>query len=80
MAVKGDAKKANTPESKRSKKGIVGFFKDLKAEFKRITWPSKKDFKKATAAVLTFCVIYGIYVLFLDYGFDSLYRIITGVK
>ncbi len=28
------------------KKGLSGFFKDLKFEFKRITWAPKKDVKK----------------------------------
>ena len=44
MAVNGNIK----VKEKSNQKGIVKFFKELKAEAKRITWPSKKDIKKAS--------------------------------
>lgn len=59
-----------------SKQGFIQFFKELKAEFKRITWASKEDVKKALIAVLVFCGIYIIYVSFIDMGFIKLYDII----
>ncbi|KAJ49852.1 preprotein translocase subunit SecE [Clostridium tetanomorphum DSM 665] len=40
------------------KGGVIRFFKDLKGEFKRITWASKEDVKKATLIVLVFCFVY----------------------
>ena len=42
------AKKANEKNSKKAalskkpKKSIVKYFKDLKSEFKKVVWPSKK--------------------------------------
>lgn len=59
-----------------SKQGIIQFFKELKAEFKRITWASKEDVKKALIAVLVFCGIYIIYVSIIDMGFIKLYNLI----
>ncbi|WP_251860699.1 preprotein translocase subunit SecE [Clostridium sp. Marseille-Q2269] len=58
------------------KKSSVGFFKDLKLEFKRITWAPKKDVKKATETVLVFCLIYMIVVGVFDYGFNNLFKLI----
>ena len=50
MAVTGNVKvKKNS-----NQKGLVKFFRELKAEAKRITWSSKQDVKKATLAVATF--------------------------
>jgi len=74
MAVNGNIKVKE--KSNHNQKGIVKFFKDLKAEAKRITWPSKKDIQKATIAVLSFSFIFVIYVGLLDYGFNNLYKLI----
>ncbi|EJO5349432.1 preprotein translocase subunit SecE [Clostridium botulinum] len=58
------------------KKGLVGFLKDLKIEFKRITWASKKDVKKATKTILVFCFVYMIIIGVLDYGFNNLFKLV----
>ena len=55
--------------------GSIGiYFKELKAEWKRITWPSKEDFKKATLAVIVFCLIWIAIVTVMDYGLRSLFE------
>jgi preprotein translocase subunit SecE len=72
MAVTGNVKLKEKP----NKKGIVNFFKELKAETKRITWPSKQDVKKATYAVASFTLLFVLYVGLLDYGFNNLYMLI----
>ena len=53
---------------------IAIYFKELKAEWKRITWPSKEDFKKATLAVIVFCIIWIAIVTVMDYGLRSLFE------
>ncbi len=72
MAVNGKAKETNKPKVNIFKKA----FSEIKAEVKRITWASKKDTKKAIAAVLTFCVIYVVIVGILDFGFSNLFKLI----
>ncbi|MFV3013262.1 preprotein translocase subunit SecE [Clostridium botulinum] len=57
-------------------KGLRGFFRDLKFEFKRITWAPKKDVKKATETVLIFCFVYMAIVGVFDYGFNNLFKLI----
>lgn len=63
-------------KSATSEKGLIQYFIDLKAEFKRITWASKADVKKATATVITFCFIYAVYVGLLDYLWSNVIKII----
>ena len=70
MSVNGNIKE------KSNQKGIVKFFRELKAEAKRITWPSKKDIKKATIAVASFSFIFVVFVGLLDYGYNNLYKLI----
>jgi preprotein translocase subunit SecE len=72
MAVNGNAKVNDSA----NEKGFISFFKGLKAEFKRITWASKKDTKKATIAVLSFCIFYVILVGLLDTGFNNIFGLI----
>jgi len=72
MAVDSKIKVVENPTGK----GLPQFLKEVKAEMKRVTWPNKKDVKKAIAAVGTFCVIYVVIVGVLDYGFNNLYKLI----
>lgn len=71
------AAKENVEKMKESpSKGLVGYFKELKAETHRITWPSKTDAKKATAEVVSFCAMYIVLVAILDFGLNNLFKVI----
>lgn len=63
-----------------SKGGVFKFFKDVKAEFKRITWPSKNETKKALIAVLGFAIVYIILIGGFDYIFQNLFEVILKLK
>ena len=66
MSVKDNVKTEKVVKSN----SLVSFFKDVKAEFKKITWPSKDETKKAFVAVMGFTLMYTILVG----GFDSIFR------
>jgi len=74
MAAQNNVK--STKKTAASGNGVINFFKELKAEFKRITWASKENVKKATATVMTFCFIYVLIVGLLDFGFKNLIAVI----
>jgi len=80
MAVISKIKKTKEPALKRFLEGFTGFFKDLKAELKRITWPSKEDTKKATIAVFVFCALFMAFVFIFDTGFGKLYNYFFQIK
>lgn len=75
------AKKANEKKSKKiaaskkPKKSIAKYFKDLRSEFKKVVWPSKKTVLNNTVVVLIALVISGIFVWGLDTLFSSLLRL-----
>jgi preprotein translocase subunit SecE len=60
--------------------GLVVFFTEVKAEVKRITWPSKDETKKAFIAVMVFTLMYTILVGGLDFIFESLFKMILKLK
>jgi preprotein translocase subunit SecE len=65
---------------KTNPKNIGRLFSGFKAEIKRITWPNKKDIKKAAIAVGVFCLIYVLYVGILDAVFKNLFDLIFRIK
>lgn len=65
---------SNGKSEKKSENKFLKFFKDLKSEFKRITWASKEEVKKAFWASISFCLIYILFVYILDLGFQKLFN------
>ena len=51
-----------------AKKNKPGFFKGVKAEFGKITWPDRKATLKQSVAVVIISVIVGALIAVLDYG------------
>lgn len=71
---------SKTKNSPAKKGGVIQFFKNVVAEFKRIIWPSKQETKKALIAVLGFAVVYIILVGGLDYIFQNLFQVVLKLK
>lgn len=53
-------------------KGLVEFLKEIKREFKKITWPSQEEVKKALIAVAVICAIYLVIIAVSDTIFNNL--------
>ena len=49
---------------KKEKK--TGFFKGVKSEFKKISWPDKKSLFKQTLAVILVALVLGVIIAGLD--------------
>ena len=47
---------------------ITKFWNGVKAEFKRITWPTKDDLIKQSIAVVVISVVVGAIITILDFG------------
>ncbi|MDV4152643.1 preprotein translocase subunit SecE [Clostridium sp. AL.422] len=77
MAIKENV---NLTKQSPKKGGILKFFRELKAEVKRITWPSKNETKKALIAVGVVVLIYIVLVGGLDYIFQNLFGFFLKLK
>ena len=60
-------KNATNNKEKKEKKH---FFKDFKAELKRVIWPTPKQLANNVVAVITIVLITGIVVFALDFVFE----------
>lgn len=74
-----DKEKASSKKEKKSKnpgnngklslgKRIIRYFKDLKSEFNKVVWPTKKQVFNNTIVVLVTMVVLGLFLFGLDTG------------
>ena len=76
-------KKSSTGKEKsapRKENRINRFFEGVKAEYNKISWPSKDDVIKQTTAVVIISLISGALIAALDYGFSYGINILTNLK
>ena len=55
------------------------WFKGLKAEFRKIIWPDRDTLLKQLAAVLVVTVLLGVVIALIDFGFQNLIDLLTGI-
>jgi len=58
---------------------IAKFFRDLKSERKKVTWPTMEETKKRTWVVIVELVIVAAVVGLLDFGFSKLIILLADV-
>ena len=63
-------KKEVSKNDKKEKKENKHFFKDFKAELKRVIWPTPKQLVNNTVAVIVIVIITAIIVFVLDVTFE----------
>jgi len=71
-AKKDSTKKAATKKDAAKKDNKKSFFKDFKAELKRVSWPTPKQLVNNTVAVISIVLIVCAVVFILDVIFKSL--------
>lgn len=64
-----DKKQASAKEAKKatsSKPKKAGFLREVRAELKRVTWPTKQDVLRWSGVVVAALVFFSVFVLVLD--------------
>ena len=51
---------------KKEKSGIKDFFKGVKTEFKKISWPDKTTLLKQSVVVVTISIVLGLLITLMD--------------
>ncbi len=73
----------NDKKEKKSKKqsGIAKWFKDLRSEFKKVVWPTKKTVFNNSVVVFVTMIVFAVFTFLLDTGFLKLFEFaISGGK
>ena len=58
-------------KEKKANKENKHFFRDFKAEIKKVIWPSSKQLVNTTVAIITMVIVVSIIVFGLDLIFDA---------
>ena len=69
---KKEKKVTNKENNNKDNKNKKSFFKGLKAELKKVIWPTPKQLVNNTIAVITIVLITTLIVFVLDLAFESL--------
>ena len=65
-AEKQQSKKAAQKKAEKPKKKRFKFLREVKAELKRVTWPTRVEVLRWTAVVVAALVFFGVFVAVLD--------------
>ena len=59
-------------KEKKDAKQKSSYYKEMKAELKKVVWPTPKELVNNTVAVIVFVLVIAIIVFVLDFCFDNL--------
>lgn len=74
MAKKAAAAVKRPPTRLERLLGKFRFFGDVVTELKKVVWPTRKELTNLTMMVVIICVIMGVILGALDYGFFRLFN------
>ena len=61
----------------KKKNKALSYVKEVRAELKKVTWPSFKQVKNNTLVVLACVLVIGALIWVLDYGFASVWNVVS---
>lgn len=70
------SKKASN-EAKKGPNKVAKYFRDLKNEFNKVIWPSRKQVVNNTLVVLSTMIILGLFVGGIDLGLSTLFNLLV---
>jgi len=58
---------------------LVKYFKEVRAEIRKVTWPSREEVTRLTTIVIVVLVAASAFMAVVDYAFSWLMRIIVNL-
>lgn len=85
MAKKTDVTKSSKKDTgkdhkdQKKKGGIRKYFRELKAEMKKVVWPTRQQVTKNTGVVLTVMVVMALFLFGVDSGLGAAIKAILKI-
>ena len=76
----GRAKARRTGDSGKSGARAIKYWRDMKGEYKKITWPTFKSVVKNTAITLVVCALVAVFIILVDLGLTELVDLFLMLK
>lgn len=74
---KQDSKSVQANPNKKKRRSPLRFLKEVIAELKKVSWPSRKELLSAVGAVVVFILIVGILVGLIDFALSEGIKLLT---
>lgn len=65
---------------RRGRGNPLDFIRDVRAELRKVAWPSQRETVNLTAVVLAFSVVVGLFLGGIDFLFQELFRFLLGIQ
>ncbi|MGE3267495.1 MAG: preprotein translocase subunit SecE [Chloroflexota bacterium] len=81
-ATKGRAPRTLAPASGRALplggrgQGIVGLFRELKSEIRKVSWPTPRQAANMTGVIVALSAALGAFLGLVDFSFQELFRLV----
>jgi len=62
------------------KEGKKSFFREVKQEYKNVSWPSKEQVISSTGVVIFYVLVISLFLGLADYSILKLMNLILGIK
>ena len=79
MFIIGKIKAAKKGEQDAQTQKGTKFFRDLKGEFSKITWPTLSNVTRNTGVTLALCVLLGAFICVIDLGLGALIQLLLNL-
>lgn len=73
------SKKGRKFDFRKTVLSIGRFFREVVAELKKVTWPSRNEFYSYTAAVLVFVTLFGVIIFLIDLPLGWLVSLLSNI-
>lgn len=70
---------ATKPAKPRKKGRVIQYFREVVAETKKVTWPTRKELTAYTTAVLVLIAIFTVLVFIVDSGMGKVFQLVQGI-
>lgn len=77
---KQEAKSSKKDAEKEKKGGAKKYFKDLRAELKKVVWPTRQQVVNNTGVVLVVMAFVGLFLFAVDTGLGAGIRALIGLS
>ena len=53
---------------------LLPYFRNSWRELRQVTWPTRRESRRLTTAVVLFAIVFGLLIAVVDYGLDKLFK------
>ena len=53
---------------------VPPYFRNSWKELRKVTWPTRRESRRLTVAVIIFAIVFGVLIALVDYGLDKVFK------